>query len=199
MPLAQSLRPHLVGVTRTFGMSPSQFEQIDAAFRAGDLTALRAAVDDPDAIPNGPMPITIGHCLEYAIYHSPLRFIRTMLEMGADPTPADHSGFPPLLAALSKSRSHAGSPARPDVIEVMQLLLSFGADPNQRGVNGYTALHMAVAERNLKAVEVLLVAGADARCRTGIDDDETAGELAARAGLAEFVGLLASWEAGGER
>ena len=35
------------------------FARIDAAFRAGDLDALRAAVDDPDAIPNGVMPLTI--------------------------------------------------------------------------------------------------------------------------------------------
>jgi ankyrin repeat protein len=144
------------------------------------------------------MPLTIGHCLEYAIYHSPLRFIRTLLEIGADPTPPDHSGFPPLLAALSKSRSRPGSPARPDIVEIIELLLSLGADPNQRGVNGYTALHMAVAERNLKAVEVLLQGGADLGCRTGIDDDETARELAVKAGLPDFVKLLDSWEAGSE-
>jgi uncharacterized protein len=52
------------------------FRKIDAAFRSGDLAALRAAVDEPDCVPNGPMPLTVGHCLEYAIYHSPLRFIR---------------------------------------------------------------------------------------------------------------------------
>ena len=57
-----------------------QFRWIDAAFRAGDLAALRAAVDDPDTVPNGPMPLTIGQCLEYAIYHSPLPFIRTRID-----------------------------------------------------------------------------------------------------------------------
>jgi hypothetical protein len=46
-----------------------KFKKIDAAFRAGDLAALRAAVDDPAVVPNGPMPLTIGACLEYAIYH----------------------------------------------------------------------------------------------------------------------------------
>ncbi|MFD2271076.1 hypothetical protein ACFS07_07935 [Undibacterium arcticum] len=50
-----------------------KFKQIDAAFRAGDLAALRAAVDDPASVPNGPMPLTIGACLEYAICHSPLQ------------------------------------------------------------------------------------------------------------------------------
>jgi hypothetical protein len=55
--------------------------KIHAAFRAGDL----AALDDPAVIPNRPMPLAIGPCLEYAIYHRPLPFIRTMLELGADP------------------------------------------------------------------------------------------------------------------
>src|SRR5512143_1091000 len=91
------------------------FRKIDAAFRAGDLAALQAAVDDPSTVPNGPMPLTIGPCLEYAIYHSPLPFIRTLLEIGADPNPADHAGFPPLIAALSCSRSAPGSDAHTDV------------------------------------------------------------------------------------
>ena len=40
-----------------------KFKEIDAAFRAGDLAALRVAVDDPATVPNGPMPLTIGSCL----------------------------------------------------------------------------------------------------------------------------------------
>ncbi|HYY24530.1 MAG TPA: ankyrin repeat domain-containing protein, partial [Candidatus Udaeobacter sp.] len=78
-----------------------KFKKLDTAFRAGDLAALRAAVDDPEIVPNGPMPLSIGPCLEYAIYHSPLSFIQTLLEIGADPNSKDHSGFPPLIAALS--------------------------------------------------------------------------------------------------
>jgi uncharacterized protein len=143
--------------------------RIDAAFKAGDLAALRAAVEDPSAIPNGPMPLAIGSCLEYAIYHSPVAFIRELLELGANSVPDDHIGFPPLIAALSCSRSQPGSPARPDVTEILSLLLEFGADPAQRGINDYTALHMAVAERNRPAVELLLQAGADPGARTRID------------------------------
>ena len=123
-----------------------KFKMIDAAFHNGDLAALRAAVDDPAAIPNGPMPMTIGPCLEYAIYHSPLPFIRTLLELGAD--------------------------------------------PNQRGINDYTALHMAVAERNQAAVRLLLQAGANPRLRTRIDECETAREMAERAGLVEIAEML---------
>ncbi len=176
-----------------------KFKKIDAAFRAGDLAALRAAVDDPASVPNGPMPLTIGSCLEYAIYHSPLAFIRTLLEIGADPNPADHAGFPPLIAALSCLRPQAGSPGRPDVLEILKLLLAFGSDPNQRGINDYTPLHMAVAEHNLGAVELLLQAGADPRLRTRIDDCETPREMAEKAGLREIAELLAAHEALRER
>jgi len=172
-----------------------RFRRIDAAFRAGDLAALRAAVDDPAVVPNGPMPLAIGPCLAYAIYHSPLPFIRTLLEIGADPAPSDHTGFPPLIAALSCSHPHPGAPGRPDVVEILSLLLAFGADPNQRGLNDWTALHMAVAERNLAAALVLLEAGADPHLRTRIDECETPREMAEQASLRDIADLLARYEA----
>jgi ankyrin repeat protein len=171
-----------------------KFKKIDAAFRMGDLTALRSAVDDPDSVPNGAMPLAIGPCLEYAIYHSPLPFIRALLEIGADLNRTDHTGFPPLIAALSCSRPQPGATARSDVIDVMKLLLSYGADPNQRGINDYTPLHMAVAERNATAVALLLESGADPRLRTRIDECETPREMAQRANLGEIAELLAAWE-----
>jgi ankyrin repeat protein len=167
-----------------------KFQRIDEAFRAGDLEALRAAVDDPAAVPNGMMPITIGSCLVYAIYHSPLPFIRTLLEIGADPDRPADDGFPPLIAALSCTRDVPGAPRRTDVDDIVRLLLSFGADPNQRGINDYTALHMAVAERNHLAVQRLLDAGADCTLRTRIDDRETPLEMARAAGLADIVSVL---------
>jgi len=172
-----------------------KFRKIDEAFRIGDLAALRTAVDDPDIVPNGPMPLAIGPCLEYAIYHSRLPFIRTLLEIGADPNPADHAGFPPLIAVLSCSRPQPGAPGRPDVAEIIQLLLSFGADANQRGLNDYTPLHRAAGERNLRAVEILLDAGADPRLRTRIDEYETPREMAEKAGLREIAELLSAGEA----
>lgn len=159
-----------------------RFQAIDAAFKAGDLEALLAAVEDPAAVPNGPMPLSIGSCLEYAIYHSPLAFIGTLLALGADPNPSDHDGFPPLIAALSCSNPRPGAPGRGDVGAILSLLLAHGADPNQRGLNDWTPLHMAVAERNEAALDLLLAAGADPALRTRIDDCETPAEMAAAAG-----------------
>jgi ankyrin repeat protein len=172
-----------------------RFKRIDAAFRAGDLAALLESVEDRDAVPNGPMPLAIGPCLEYAIYHSPLPFIRALLEMGADPNPEDHAGFPSLIAALTCGRAQPSAPGRRDVDDIIKLLLSFGADPNQRGINDYTPLHMAVGERNIAAVKLLLQAGADPRLRTRIDDCETPRDIAERAGLRDIVDLLGTQEA----
>lgn len=168
-----------------------RFQRIDAAFRQGDLEALRAAVDDPDLVPNGPMPVTIGSCLVYAIYHSPLAFIRILLELGADPDAPVDDGFPPLIAALTCARPERGLPPRADIDGILRLLLEFGADPNQRGINDYTPLHMAVAERNALAVQILLDAGADPDLRTRIDDHATPLEMAEFAGLSDVAASLA--------
>ena len=48
------------------------------------------------------------------------------------------------------------------------LLLDAGVNPNQRGFNDYTALHYAVAERNIDALRMMIDAGADPRMRTRI-------------------------------
>ena len=156
----------------------AKLQRIDEAFVAGDLDALKAAVDDPSAIPNGQMPLTVGSCLVYAIYHSPLAFIRTLLEIGADPNAPVDDGFPPLIAALSSTRATPGSKPRTDVDDILKLLLSSGVDPNQRGINDYTPLHMAVAEGNALAVQRLLDGGADPELRTRIDDCDTPLEMA---------------------
>jgi ankyrin repeat protein len=167
----------------------AKFQRIDDAFRRGDLDALRTAVDDPAAVPNGRMPDGIGACLVYAIYHSPLAFIRTLLEIGADPNGPADDGFPPLIAALSCTRVVPGATRRTDVDEILRLLLSFGADPNQRGINDYTPLHMAVAEGNAFAIQILLDAGADPELRTRIDECETPLAMAQASGL-EIIGAI---------
>lgn len=169
-----------------------EFRRIHDAFRAGDLEALRAAVDDPGVVPNGRMPNTIGSCLVYAIYHSPFAFIRTLLEIGADPNGRADDGFPPLIAALSCAREVPGATTRSDVDDILRLLLSSGADPNQRGINDYTPLHMAVAERQPRAALILLDAGADPDLRTRIDEYETPREMAEAAGDTTMAALLAA-------
>ena len=167
-----------------------KLQRIDDAFIAGDLEALRAAVDDPALVPNGDLHEAIGSCLVYAIYLSPLSFIRTLLEIGADPNRPVDDGFPPLIAALSCTRAVPGSTPRSDVNDIVRVLVEHGVDPNQRGINDYTALHMAVAEGNALAVQLLLDAGADPEIRTRIDYCETPLEMARSARLNVIAGIL---------
>lgn len=156
---------------------------IHDAFKQGDLAALKSALDDPPDFPNCQGPLSIGVVLEYAIYHSPFSFIRTLLELGANPNYEDHDGFPSLIAALS-------CPERVDQQEIIELLLSFGADIQQRGMNDYTPLHYAAAGNDLKLVEFLLQQGADPRAKTRIDEYATPLEEAEILGKAEAVELL---------
>ncbi len=137
------------------------------------------------------MPDVVGPCLVYAIYHSPLPFIRTLLELGADPNTPVLDGFPPLIAALTCASDAPGATKRTDVHDILRLLLSFGADPHQRGINDYTPLHMAVAMRDPLAVQILLDARADPELRTRIDECETPLEMAEAAGLAAIAAMLA--------
>src|SRR4029453_5112636 len=92
--------------------------------------------------------------------------------------------------ALCCTRDVPGAIKRTDVDDILRLLLAHGVDPNQRGINDYTALHMAVAEKNLLAVQLLLDAGADPELRTRIDDYETPLEMAESAGLPQFATML---------
>jgi len=136
------------------------------AYRRGDLAALRAALGDPPDFPNvcNPPGFEAG-CLEYAIYHSPLVFVRTLLELGAEPSYPDDAGFPCLIAALSTGR--------PDRLAIVELLLAHGADIEQRGINDHTPLHYVAASDDVQAIELLLAHGADPGARTRIDDCAT--------------------------
>lgn len=120
--------------------------------------------------------------LEYAIYHSPLAFVRKLLDLGADANYGDHAGFPSLIATLSADR--------PDRRELLKLLLDYGADVSQRGVNDDTALHDAAATDNVPAIESLLAHGADPSARTNVDDCATPLEEAERGQHRDAVAAL---------
>ena len=140
---------------------------IHDAYKRGDAEELSRLLGNPPDFPNCKGPPGAGEIvLEYAIYHSPLSFIRKLLELGANPNYADHAGFPSLIAALSCSD-------RPDRYEILELLISFGADIQQRGHNDYTPLHYAASIEDIPAMELLLAHGADLNARTRIDDYAT--------------------------
>jgi uncharacterized protein len=156
---------------------------VHVAFQKGNLEELKIALGHPPDFPNCHSPNGVGeNCLEYAIYHSPLTFICTLLELGADPNYSDHSGFPSLIAALSTERK--------DKFNIIELLISYGADIRQRGVNDYTPLHYAANNDDPKAIELLLSHGADPNARTNIDDFATPLEEAENLGRTNAAQIL---------
>ena len=138
---------------------------IHEAFKRGDLEGLKSLLGNPSEFPNYDELQWIGHVLEYAIFHSPLPFIRQLLELGANPNYEHRAGFPSLIAALSTDRS--------DKAEIVELLLSHGANIQQVGHNGYTPLHWAAADDEPGMVELLLKRGADPKAKTTVDDCTT--------------------------
>ena len=157
---------------------------IHEAYVRGDLDALRSLLGDPTDFPNSRGPRGVGEIvLEYVIYHSPLSFIRPLLEHGADPNYDNHAGYPSLIAALT-------CPDRPEMCEILELLLAFGADIEQRGHNDYTPLHVAAGMEHIQAMELLLAHGADLNARTRIDDCATPLEEAKLLGRERSVAFL---------
>jgi len=172
-------------VTRDSFEVSRQHKRAHDAYRAGDVNALREALNDPRDFPNcrQPLELAVGdHPLEYAIYWSPLAFIEQLIGLGADLNYQHHAGFPSLIAALSSDRA--------DKNGVLKLLLENGADVGQRGVNDWTPLHYAVVERDLEAVKILLAHGADPDLRTRIDHYISPIEDAENLGFTAAVELM---------
>ncbi len=138
---------------------------LDAAYRSGNLAKVRELLDDPCDFPNCRQPMALG-CgdfpIEYAIYWSPARLIHEFIALGAEVDYPAEDGFPCLIALLSTDRE--------DKYILLDLFLDAGADIHQRGFNGWTPLHYAVAQKDLKAVIYLLNRGADPHLKTRIDD-----------------------------
>ena len=67
------------------------------------------------------------------------------------------------------------------------LLISFGANLQQMGINGFTPLHCAAADNDLQAIELLLSHGADPDLKTDVDDFTTPLEEAKSGGCAVVV------------
>jgi ankyrin repeat protein len=157
-----------------------RMQALTLAYRAGDLAGVKAVLGWPEHFPNSPQPFELAsgdRPLVTAINLSPLRFVRQLLDLGADPNYEALDGFPSLFAAIDADR--------PDRLEVLTLLLQHGARADMRGLNDWTPLHYAVARRNLEAVRLLLERGADPHAKTRIDDFASALEDAESAGFTE--------------
>lgn len=158
----------------------------EATAASGDLAAFRAALGDPPGFPDCVLGSDFLGCgdrpLDIAIRCGPPAFVATLIAAGADPRAEATDGFPPLFQAIDAPRR--------DRHAILAVLLAHGADTGQRGLNDGTALHHAVARRDIAAVRMLLEHGADVTARTRIDDRSTPVEDAEAMGFAEAVALM---------
>jgi hypothetical protein len=86
----------------------AQFKAADAAYRRGEIEALRAALGDPENFPNCKQRIELGlgaYPLDYAIHWSPVSFVRDLIAAGADVNYDDGAGFPSLISTISPDRT----------------------------------------------------------------------------------------------
>lgn len=159
---------------------------VERAASRGDLAEFRTLLGDPEGFPDvvlGRTFMAIGdRPLDVAIRLAPIAMIDELLRMGANADAPAQDGFPALFMAIDAPRN--------DRHEVLTLLLAYGADPHRRGINGGTALHLAVWRRDVDAVRILLGAGADPDVPADVDDRTTAREDAAAAGFDAAIALM---------
>lgn len=108
--------------------------------------------------------------------------VRWMLARGVELSFEDAEGRTVFEACLQRDW--------PEKYDILSALIAAGADLDDRGFNGWTALHFAAAHDDTEAVRLLLAAGADATARTRIDQQTTPLEDAEMRGCAEAAALL---------
>ena len=89
-----------------------------------------------------------------AVDEGDLSSIKASIERGADVNAVNHLGDTPLIAAIASERSD-------NRIEILNLLLGSGADPDYKGEENCGVLYQAVLLKDPEVMELLLRSGAD--------------------------------------
>ncbi|MBW2279071.1 MAG: ankyrin repeat domain-containing protein, partial [Deltaproteobacteria bacterium] len=119
-------------------MRALEFEREEMAF---------ALLDAGSAVPD--------HALGLAARGGLDRFVTLLLDRGMSPDGGDSWGYTPLHSA-----------AKYNHVSTIELLLKRGAKPSVNATNdGFTPLHLAVIDRRLEAVKILIATKADLEAR----------------------------------
>jgi len=81
------------------------------------------------------------------VYNNNIEKVKDLLERGEDPNKWEEEGVTPICYSRTP--------------EMIDLLISYGADINAKGEHGWTPLFQAIAFRNVDTVNYLLKRGAD--------------------------------------
>lgn len=109
--------------------------------------------------------------------------INVLVEAGANLNAADSAGTTPLMQSLKPHRRNG------NLSDLPMRLLSLGADPNSRDIQGRTPLLVAASTEGPAVIRALIEAGADPRALS--NDGTSALHAAAVSGVPEAIPILA--------
>lgn len=149
---------------------------------AGDLEKLEKIARSHDNFPDGKDNFIGRNWIINAIDCGSKKVIEWMLSQQVNLDFVDEEGYGVIFSAIERNKE--------DKYEILQLLLDYGAPTHLIGLNGWTALHMAAARNDVKALKILVDRGADLSVKTKIDYYATPLEEARYLGCTEAVKYL---------
>ena len=153
--------------------------------KGSDLDQLEFASQVVDSFPYEKDGCFGSPWIVHAISSGSLKSVKWMIEKGVSLQPVANDGYPPVISCIElEGKEKYG---------ILRLLIDAGANINERGINGWTPLHMAAVRDDEMSMRILLEAGADRTITTEIDDDATAEEEARNLGHNESADFIASF------
>jgi hypothetical protein len=169
-------------------MEPDNFDSVVDALQSGELSRLEDIARNYADFPHGNSPFLGDSWLVVAIEHGSHAAVRWMIGKGTAVNFVDKEGYSPLHACID-------SPSQ-SKYDILNTLLRAGADVNVKGLNSWTPLHLAAVRNDVRAVNILLGAGANTEARTDIDLFARPDEEAEALGANQAAQIIRDWRAG---
>ena len=159
--------------------------EIQTWLKDSDLDQLEFASQVVDSFPYERDSCHGSPWIVHAVSSGSLKSVKWMVEKGVNIQPIDTDGYPPVISCIDVEGK--------EKYQILRVLINAGADIDERGINGWTPLHMAAVRDDEKSMRILLEAGADRTITTKIDDDVTAEEEARNLGHQKSADFIASF------
>ena len=166
-------------------MEKDQYSDIVSKLNSANTQELEAIAEDIEGFPCGRDGFIWRHWITNAIDCGSFDTVKWMLSKGVELNFTDDEGFSSLHSAIARNL--------PNKYEILEALIKAGADVNAHGRNDETPLHFAAGMEDIKAIEMLLKAGADRTIKTRIDNYATPEEEARMSGRHEAADLIANF------